>query len=116
MNNTEYILKIKKFSMSKIGEEDNENKDSMDFNKFNGAFCISDGVSGASFSRDWSKLIVSNFIENPFENKKKYDSVVVAVGHDKFKVIKQEQYNNLLNNEKIIIDVKGIVPESSWRL
>jgi len=57
-----------------------------------------------------------NFIENPFENKKKYDSVVVAVGHDKFKVIKQEQYNNLLNNEKIIIDVKGIVPESSWRL
>ena len=67
MNNAEYISKIKKFSISKIGEEDKENKDSVDFNKFNGAFCISDGVSGASFSRDWSKLIVSNFIENPFE-------------------------------------------------
>ena len=67
MNNAEYISKIKKFSISKIGEEDNENKDSVDFNKFNGAFCISDGVSGASFSRVWSKLIVSNFIENPFE-------------------------------------------------
>lgn len=57
-----------------------------------------------------------NFIENPFENSKKYDSIVVAVGHDKFKTITQEQYDSLIKNEKIIIDVKGIVPNPSWKL
>ena len=57
-----------------------------------------------------------NFVENPFENSKKYDSIVVAVGHDKFKSITQEEYDNIINGEKIIIDVKGIVPEPSWKL
>uniref|UniRef100_UPI0040470F8E nucleotide sugar dehydrogenase n=1 Tax=Aliarcobacter sp. TaxID=2321116 RepID=UPI0040470F8E len=57
-----------------------------------------------------------NFVENPFENTKKYDSIVVAVGHDKFKTISQEEYDSLIENEKIIIDVKGIVPNPSWKL
>jgi UDP-N-acetyl-D-glucosamine/UDP-N-acetyl-D-galactosamine dehydrogenase len=57
-----------------------------------------------------------NFIENPFENAKKYDAIVVAVGHDKFKTITQEQYDNLIKDEKIIVDVKGIVPNPSWKL
>uniref|UniRef100_UPI0040471697 nucleotide sugar dehydrogenase n=1 Tax=Aliarcobacter sp. TaxID=2321116 RepID=UPI0040471697 len=57
-----------------------------------------------------------NFVENPFKNTKKYDSIVVAVGHDKFKTISQEEYDSLIENEKIIIDVKGIVPNPSWKL
>ena len=57
-----------------------------------------------------------NFVENPFKNSKKYDSIVVTVGHDKFKSITQEEYDNMINGEKIIIDVKGIVPEPSWKL
>ena len=57
-----------------------------------------------------------NFVENPFENSKKYDAIVVAVGHDKFKTITQEQYDSLIKDEKIIIDVKGIVPHPSWKL
>ena len=57
-----------------------------------------------------------NFVENPFKNTKKYDSIVVTVGHDKFKSITQEEYDNIINGEKIIIDVKGIVPEPSWKL
>ncbi|MDD4328752.1 MAG: nucleotide sugar dehydrogenase [Aliarcobacter sp.] len=56
------------------------------------------------------------FVENPFENSKKYDSIVVAVGHDKFKSLSQKEYDNIINGEKIIIDVKGIVPEPSWKL
>ena len=56
------------------------------------------------------------FVENPFKNTKKYDSIVVAVGHDKFKTITQEEYDNIINNEKIIVDVKGIVPNPSWKL
>jgi UDP-N-acetyl-D-galactosamine dehydrogenase len=57
-----------------------------------------------------------NFVENPFENTKKYDSILVAVGHDKFKTITQKEYDNMINGEKIIIDVKGVVPEPSWKL
>ena len=53
---------------------------------------------------------------NPFENSKKYDSILVAVGHDKFKSLSQKEYDNIINGEKIIIDVKGIVPEPSWKL
>lgn len=57
-----------------------------------------------------------NFVGNPFENSKKYDSILVAVGHDKFKSLSQKEYDNIINGEKIIIDVKGIVPEPSWKL
>jgi UDP-N-acetyl-D-galactosamine dehydrogenase len=57
-----------------------------------------------------------NFIENPLESTKKYDSVVVAVGHNKFKEITQEQYENLIDGKKVIIDVKCIVPNPTWKL
>ena len=57
-----------------------------------------------------------NFIENPFENSKKYDAIVVAVGHDKFKTITQKEYDDLIKDEKIIVDVKGIVPNPTWKL
>jgi UDP-N-acetyl-D-glucosamine/UDP-N-acetyl-D-galactosamine dehydrogenase len=57
-----------------------------------------------------------NFVENPFENSKKYDSILVAVGHDKFKSLSQKEYDNIITGEKIIIDVKGIVPNPTWKL
>lgn len=57
-----------------------------------------------------------NFVENPFENEKKYDAIVVAVGHNLFKTITEEEYNNLIKGEKIVIDVKGIVPNPTWKL
>lgn len=57
-----------------------------------------------------------NFVENPFDNDKRYESIVVAVGHNKFKTITQKEYDNLIKDEKIIIDVKGIVPNPTWKL
>lgn len=57
-----------------------------------------------------------NFVENPFENSKKYDAILVAVGHDKFKTLSQNEYDSIINGEKIIIDVKGIVPNPTWKL
>jgi len=57
-----------------------------------------------------------NFVENPFEADKKYDSIVVSVGHDLFKELSQEQYEKIINGEKIIVDVKGIVPNPTWKL
>ncbi len=57
-----------------------------------------------------------NFVENPFENSKKYDAILVAVGHDKFKTLTQNEYDSLIKDEKLIIDVKGIVPNPTWKL
>jgi UDP-N-acetyl-D-galactosamine dehydrogenase len=57
-----------------------------------------------------------NFINKLPLNSKKYDSIIVAVGHDKFKEITTEQYHSLSNGEPIIIDVKGIVEKPTWRL
>ena len=57
-----------------------------------------------------------NFINELPLNSNKYDSIIVAVGHDKFKEITTEQYQGMSNGEPIIIDVKGIVEKPTWRL
>lgn len=46
----------------------------------------------------------------------KYDSIIVAVGHDKFKQITTEQYKSMSRGNPIVIDVKGIVENPTWRL
>ena len=57
-----------------------------------------------------------NFIhELPYDSNK-YDAIIVAVGHDKFKEITQEQYEGLSKGEPIVIDVKGIIEKPTWRL
>ena len=57
-----------------------------------------------------------NFVSNPLKNDKKYEAIIVAVGHDKFKEITQEQYESIICGEILITDVKGIVPNPSWKL
>ena len=57
-----------------------------------------------------------NFIHELPLNTHKYDAIVVAVGHDKFKEITTQQYASMSNGEPIIIDVKGIVEKPTWRL
>ena len=57
-----------------------------------------------------------NFVQELPLNSKKYDAIVVAVGHDKFKTITQEEYASMSNGTPIIIDVKGIVENPTWRL
>lgn len=57
-----------------------------------------------------------NFINELPLNNKKYDSIIVAVGHDEFKKINNEEYVSMSNGEPIIIDVKGIVEKPTWRL
>ena len=44
------------------------------------------------------------------------DAIVVAVGHKKFKAYTSDDYKNLSNGEKIIIDIKNIVENPTWRL
>lgn len=57
-----------------------------------------------------------NFVNKLPLNSEKYDSIIVAVGHDRFKEISTEQYTSMSNGEPIIIDVKGIVEKPTWRL
>ena len=49
-------------------------------------------------------------------NSNKYDAIIVAVGHNDFKNITTEQYTSMSNETPIIIDVKGIVENPTWRL
>lgn len=57
-----------------------------------------------------------NFIDKlPFDSKK-YSSIIVAVGHDEFKSISQKEYESLCDGLAILIDVKGVVPNPTWRL
>ena len=56
------------------------------------------------------------FIDELPLNSNKYDSIIVAVAHDKFKEISKEEYESMSNGEAIVVDVKGIVAEPTWRL
>lgn len=57
-----------------------------------------------------------NFIDALPYDSNRYDAIIVAVGHDDFKLITQEQYAGLSKGEPIVIDVKGIVENPTWRL
>ncbi len=54
-------------------------------------------------------------VDNPFKSDKKYEVVVVAVGHGEFKKLTEDEYS-ALGDEIVIIDVKGIVKNPTWRL
>ena len=47
---------------------------------------------------------------------KKYDAIIVALGHQKFKELTMKDYESMSNNKPIIIDVKGIVKSPTWTL
>ena len=62
------------------------------------------------------KLKDLNFLHEIPLGSKKYDSIVVAVGHKKFKNLEMKDYESMSKDKPIIIDVKGIVANPSWRL
>ena len=55
-------------------------------------------------------------IMDPLKSNKKYDAVVVAVSHKQFKAYTDEDYFRLSSNNKVIIDIKNIVKNPTWRL
>ena len=55
-------------------------------------------------------------IKDPFKSDKKYDSIVVAVAHKQFIALSEDDYKNISNGIPVIMDIKGIVPNPSWRL
>jgi len=63
--------------------------------------------------KDWYKHGV---IDNPLESDKQYDAIVVAVSHKQFKAYTEDDYKLLSNGEGVIIDIKNIVNNPTWRL
>ena len=55
-------------------------------------------------------------IHNPIKGNKKYDAIVVAVSHNQFKKYTEKDYSNMSNGESIVIDVKNIVDNPTWKL
>tara|TARA_B100000768_G_C11278025_1_gene376948 strand:+ start:1458 stop:2729 length:1272 start_codon:yes stop_codon:yes gene_type:complete len=55
-------------------------------------------------------------VSDPLKSKKKYDAIVVAVSHKQFKKYSMDDYSGLLTSTNVIIDVKNIVKEPTWRL
>jgi len=53
---------------------------------------------------------------NPFENDKKYDSIIVAVAHNQFVKLTEDDFKSISDGEEILIDIKGIDENPSWRL
>ncbi|QOR62600.1 nucleotide sugar dehydrogenase [Sulfurovum sp. ST-21] len=56
------------------------------------------------------------FITDPFKRDKKYDAVIVAVGHKVFKELDRSQYETVSTGEPVLIDIKGIIKDPTWRL
>lgn len=54
--------------------------------------------------------------KNPFKEDKKYDSIVIAVAHDEFVSLKEEDFKKVSTGKEILIDIKGIVENPTWRL
>ncbi len=56
------------------------------------------------------------FITDPFKADKKYDAIVIAVGHKEFKGLSRNEYEAMSTHEPVLIDIKGIVDNPTWRL
>ena len=55
-------------------------------------------------------------INDPLKNNKKYDAIVVTVSHEQFKRYTNNDFKVLSNGESVVIDIKGIVDNPTWRL
>ena len=55
-------------------------------------------------------------IADPFKADKKYDAIVIAVAHKQFKALTQHDYESISSDTPVLMDIKGIVTDPTWRL
>ncbi len=55
-------------------------------------------------------------ISNPFKNSLTYDAIVVAVAHKQFMSLTERDFAGISQGLPIVMDIKGIVENPSWRL
>ncbi len=56
-----------------------------------------------------------NFIGSPFLGEKRDDAIIVAVSHNKFIEYTTNDFKQLSNGKLVLLDIKGIYKESSWK-
>jgi UDP-N-acetyl-D-galactosamine dehydrogenase len=62
------------------------------------------------------KSHIYRMIMDPLKSNKKYDAIVVAVSHKQFKAYTDDDYSRLSSDNKVIIDIKNIVKNPTWKL
>ncbi|QTN40000.1 nucleotide sugar dehydrogenase [Cryomorphaceae bacterium] len=55
-------------------------------------------------------------IDDPWAGNTKYDAIIVSVAHREFVELRRSDYDRVLSQSGILIDVKGIVISPDWRL
>ena len=55
------------------------------------------------------------FINNPFDDMKNFDSIIVAVSHHEFVNYTTADFKRLSKGKLVLLDIKGIYNESSWK-
>ncbi len=63
-----------------------------------------------------SRVKQYNMVENPFEQSMRYDAIIVAVAHRAFEVFTHDAYSSISTNPPVLIDIKGVLKEYTWRL
>ncbi|MCE9651850.1 MAG: hypothetical protein K8Q89_02150 [Nitrosarchaeum sp.] len=96
-------MEVIPFTIQKIGEDKKSNQDYYHCSIQKDVFALSDGVSRSSFSDIWSKKIVDEFIQNPF-NSPKPDEVFLERWLKSAK-LKFEEEISKLNVNPMILDV-----------
>ncbi|MEA3419424.1 MAG: UDP binding domain-containing protein [Campylobacterota bacterium] len=56
------------------------------------------------------------FITDPFQTDKKYDAVIAAVGHKVFAELDRSEYESISTEEAVLINIKGVIEDPTWRL
>jgi UDP-N-acetyl-D-glucosamine/UDP-N-acetyl-D-galactosamine dehydrogenase len=67
-------------------------------------------------SDEEKKYYKHGIISDPLKNNKKYEAIIVAVAHKQFKKYTTKNFSQLCNKEEVIIDIKNIVKNPTWRL
>lgn len=62
------------------------------------------------------KSYTHGLIDDPFTADKKYAAIIVAVAHEQFVSLTTADYQSISEGEPVVIDIKGIVEQPSWRL
>ena len=57
-----------------------------------------------------------NLVQDPLDCEKTYDAIIVAVSHDEFRKYSTMEYRQLSNPNAVIIDIKNIVEDPTWKL
>jgi len=63
-----------------------------------------------------SRVTRYRMIDNPFEQTLCYDAIIVAVAHRDFKTFTMQDYRRISTQPPVIMDIKGMLKEYTWRL